>query len=63
MSRDRWADCRNWCRGKGYDIHHIVEQTPADQDGFPRHLISRGENLVRSDAEALADQRVVSDPK
>jgi hypothetical protein len=33
--------------GKGYDIHHIVEQTPADQDGFPRRLINRDDNLVR----------------
>jgi hypothetical protein len=32
---------------RGYDIHHIVEQTPAEQDGFPRSLIDRGDNLVR----------------
>ena len=31
----------------GYDIHHIVEQTPAEQDGFPRSLIDSPENLVR----------------
>ena len=24
---------------RGYDIHHIVEQTPAEQNGFPRSLI------------------------
>jgi hypothetical protein len=33
--------------GKGYDIHHIVEQTPAERDGFPQHLINRDDNLVR----------------
>ena len=32
---------------KGYDIHHIVEQTSAEQDGFPRDLIDAPENLVR----------------
>lgn len=32
---------------KGYDVHHIVEQTPADQDGFPRSMIDAPENLVR----------------
>jgi hypothetical protein len=32
---------------KGYDIHHIVEQTPAEQDGFPRSLIDSTENRVR----------------
>lgn len=32
---------------RGYDIHHIVEQTPAEQDGFPRSLIDSRENLVR----------------
>jgi hypothetical protein len=32
---------------KGYEIHHIVEQTPAKQDGFPRSLIDSRENLVR----------------
>jgi hypothetical protein len=31
----------------GYDIHHIVEQTPAEQDGFPRSQIDGPENLVR----------------
>ena len=34
-------------RQRGYDIHHIVEQTPAEQDGFPRSLIDGSENLVR----------------
>jgi hypothetical protein len=33
--------------GRGYDVHHIVEQTPADQDGFPRWLINHDDNLVR----------------
>ncbi|MBM3543992.1 MAG: hypothetical protein FJX44_05750 [Alphaproteobacteria bacterium] len=32
---------------RGYDIHHIVEQTSAEQDGFPRSLIDSPENLVR----------------
>lgn len=31
----------------GYDIHHIVEQTPAEQDGFPRSMIDGPDNLVR----------------
>jgi hypothetical protein len=31
----------------GYDIHHIAEQTPAEQDGFPRSQIDSRENLVR----------------
>ena len=32
---------------RGYDIHHIVEQTPAAQDGFSRSLIDSPDNLVR----------------
>ncbi len=32
---------------RGYDIHHIVEQTPAEQDGFSRSLIDSRDNLVR----------------
>jgi hypothetical protein len=32
---------------RGYDIHHIVEQTQAEQDGFPRSLIDSPGNLVR----------------
>ena len=31
----------------GYDIHHIVEQTPAEQDGFQRSQIDGPDNLVR----------------
>jgi len=31
----------------GYDIHHVVEQTPAAQDGFPRSMIDAPDNLVR----------------
>jgi hypothetical protein len=31
----------------GYDIHHIVEQTSAEQDGFPQSTIDAPENLVR----------------
>jgi hypothetical protein len=31
----------------GYDIHHIVEQTPARQDGFDEALIEGRDNLVR----------------
>jgi hypothetical protein len=30
----------------GYDIHHIVEQTSAAQDGFPQSLIDDPDNLV-----------------
>lgn len=33
--------------GPGYDIHHIVEQTPAEQEEFPRSRIDAPENLVR----------------
>jgi hypothetical protein len=32
---------------KGYDIHHIVEKTSAEQDGFPTSMIHGPENLVR----------------
>jgi hypothetical protein len=32
---------------KGYDIHHIVEQTPAKNDKFPDSKIQAPENLVR----------------
>ena len=32
---------------RGYDIHHIVEQRPAELDGFPRSLIDGPGNLVR----------------
>jgi hypothetical protein len=31
----------------GYDIHHTVEQTSAEQDGFPRSLIDGDYNLTR----------------
>jgi hypothetical protein len=31
----------------GYDIHHIVEQTPARQDGFPESRIEGWRNRVR----------------
>lgn len=31
----------------GYDVHHIVEQTPAEADGFPRSQIDGKDNLVR----------------
>jgi hypothetical protein len=31
----------------GYDIHHIVEKTSAEQDGFPKLMINGSENLVR----------------
>jgi hypothetical protein len=33
--------------GLGYDIHHIVEQTQAENDGFTREQIDSTENLVR----------------
>jgi hypothetical protein len=32
---------------KGYDIHHVVEQTSAAQDNFPRSMIDGPENRVR----------------
>jgi hypothetical protein len=32
---------------RGYDVHHIAEQTSAEQDGFPRSQIDARENLVR----------------
>jgi hypothetical protein len=32
---------------KGYDIHHIVEQTPARKDGFPQDIIQNQMNKVR----------------
>ena len=31
----------------GYNRHHVVEQTSADEDGFPRSMIDAHENLVR----------------
>jgi hypothetical protein len=31
----------------GYDIHHVVEQASAEQDGFPRSMIDAPENMVR----------------
>jgi hypothetical protein len=31
---------------EGYQIHHIVGQTPARADGFPRDLIEAGDNKV-----------------
>lgn len=31
----------------GYDIHHIVEQTAAERDGFPREVVDHPDNLVR----------------
>ena len=31
----------------GYDIHHIVEKTPAAKDGFSREQIEGWQNLVR----------------
>jgi hypothetical protein len=31
----------------GYEIHHIVEQTPAEQHGYRRSLIDGPDNLVR----------------
>jgi hypothetical protein len=34
-------------RRTGYDVHHIVEQTPARQDGFGEGLIEGRDNLVR----------------
>ena len=31
----------------GYNIHHIVEQTPAEQEGYLRHEIDAPEDLAR----------------
>jgi hypothetical protein len=31
----------------GYEIHHNVEQTSAEEDGFPRSMIDGRDNLVR----------------
>jgi len=30
-----------------YDDHHLVEQTAAERDGFPRSMIDAPDNLVR----------------
>jgi len=32
---------------EGYDIHHIVEKTPARNDELPEHMINGSDNLVR----------------
>jgi hypothetical protein len=32
---------------KGYDIHHIVEQSSAESAGYPRLMIDGPDNLVR----------------
>jgi hypothetical protein len=32
---------------KGYEIHHIVEQTSAEKEGFSRSIIDDPDNLVR----------------
>jgi hypothetical protein len=32
---------------KGYEIHHIVERTPAEDDKFPRSMIDARDNLAR----------------
>jgi hypothetical protein len=32
---------------QGYDIHHIVEKTSAEDDGFPKSMTHGPENLVR----------------
>lgn len=32
---------------RGYHKHHIVEQSSAEEDGFPRSMIDERENLVR----------------
>ena len=42
----RWARAASTPK-RGYDIHHIVEQTSAEQDGFPRSVIDGPDNLVR----------------
>jgi hypothetical protein len=30
----------------GYDVHHIVEKTPALEEGFPKSLVNGPDNLV-----------------
>jgi hypothetical protein len=32
---------------RGYEIHHIAEQTAAERDGYPRGMIDGPDNLVR----------------
>jgi hypothetical protein len=32
---------------RGYNVHHIVEQAAADEDGFSRELIDGPDNLAR----------------
>ncbi|QBR70670.1 hypothetical protein CU048_04570 [Beijerinckiaceae bacterium] len=32
---------------KGYEVHHIVEQTSAERDGYSREDIDAPDNLVR----------------
>ncbi len=45
---------------KGYDIHHIVEQTPAEKEGFGRDIIDGPDNLVRIPTlKHLGDQQLV----
>jgi hypothetical protein len=34
-------------REAGYHVHHIVEQTSAERDGYPRTMIDERDNLVR----------------
>lgn len=34
-------------RERGYDVHHLVEQTSAAADGHSRSMIDAPENLVR----------------
>ena len=34
---------RNW----GYDTHHIVERTSAEEDGYPKSRIDAPDNLAR----------------
>jgi len=34
-------------QAKGYDVHHIIEQTAAEEAKYPRAMIDAPENLVR----------------
>jgi hypothetical protein len=46
---------------KGYDVHHIVEQTPAALDGYSREDINAKQSRSHSHIDALGNYRVVYD--
>jgi hypothetical protein len=46
--------------GKGYDVHHIVEQTADDREGHSEEDIDGPDNLVpHPEIEALGNHRLV----